>query len=238
MAVREKGKAADTATPQFTLEHFDWTGPDRLEVRGTFHGIAGAGNGLAVLIVHSDDGTHQLPAAGDQPPPVDGEPWDASFAWQEVPTAFTRADLLLGDDLVIALPDVGDGEAAAGPLPVSVRGAPGRPAGLADLRLEARLLAAQEDATSLRRELERAHESLARSVADLDMERSGRAEDSQRFRVRLEEMEAAMAEALEHAQTEVEAAAGARSALAEAATEMEQLLDRLRAASGGSRVGG
>src|SRR6187549_2269212 len=113
MAVREKGSPAKAAA-QFALEQFDWTGPDRLEVRGTFSGLAGAGTGPATLVVHGQDGVHHLPAAGDPPAPVDGEVWDVSFAWQEAPSAFRRAELLLGDDLVSALPDIGDGEEAAG----------------------------------------------------------------------------------------------------------------------------
>ena len=233
MAVREQDPAAPTATAQFTLEQFDWTGPDRLEVRGRFSGIGGAGRGSATLVVHGHDGVHRLPAAGDPPPPVDGEVWDASFAWQEVPSAFTRAELLLGDDLVIALPDVGDGEvAAATPLPVQ-RLDEGPPP-VADVRLEAQLLAAREEANALRLELERARESLARAVADLDVERAGRTDDSARFRDTLTAMEAAVAGALDGARAEVAAAAGAQAALAEATADVEQLLGRLRAAAGQS----
>ena len=232
MAVREKGPLA-TAAAQFALEQFDWTGPDRLEVRGTFSGLAGAGTGPATLVVHGQDGVHRLPAAGDPPPPVDGEVWDVSFAWQEVPSAFRRAELLLGDDLVIALPDVGDGEAAAANA-LTVRHVGGGQAAVADVRLEAQLLAAREEANALRLEVERARAALARAVADLDAERAGRRADSVRFRDALEAMEGAVAEALDGARAEVAAAAGARSALADATSGVEELLERLRAAAGQS----
>ena len=232
MAVREKGQAAEAASLEFALERFGWTGPDRLEVRGTFHGVGEASSGPATLVVHGQDGVHRLPAAGDPPPPVDGKAWDASFAWQEVPSAFTRAELQLGDDLVIALPDVGDGEAAAAPSSLAVRRVDGRPAAGTDVRLEAQLLAAREEANGLRLELERSREALARAVADLDMERAGRGEDSARFRAALDEMEGSVAKALDDARDEVAAAAGARTALADATADAEQLLDRLRAAAG------
>ena len=159
MAVREKGSAAHTATAQFALEQFDWTGPDRLEVRGTFSGLVGAGAGPATLVVYGHDGVHRLPAAGDPPPPVDGELWDASFAWQEVPSAFTRAELLLGDDLVIALPDVGDGEVAAA-MSLPVERFDDEPAPVADVRLEAQVLAAREEAN--------AQAALADATADVE----------------------------------------------------------------------
>ena len=232
MAVRETGQAAEAAPSEFALERFGWTGPDRLEVRGTFHGVGEASSGPATLVVHGQDGVHRLPAAGDPPPPVDGKAWDASFAWQEVPSAFTRAELQLGDDLVIALPDVGDGEAAAAPSPLAVRRVDGRSAAGTDVRLEAQLLAAREEANALTLELERAREALARAVADLDMERAGRGEDSARFRAALEEMEGSVAQALDDAHDEVAAAAHARTALAEATADAEQMLGRLRAAAG------
>ncbi len=232
MAVRETGKAAAAAPLEFALEHFGWTGPDRLEVRGTFHGVGKTSRGPATLVVHGQDGVHRLPVAGDPPPPVDGKAWDASFAWQEVPSAFTRAELQLGDDLVIVLPDVGDDEAAAAPMPLAARRADGRPAAGTDVRFEAQLLAAREEANGLRLELDRTHEALARAVADLDMERAGRGEDSARFRATLEEMETAVARALDDARDEVAAAAEARTALADATADAEQLLGRLRAAAG------
>jgi hypothetical protein len=108
----------------------------------------------------------------------------------------------------------------------------GRSAAGTDVRLEAQLLSAREQANGLRLELDRSREALARAVADLDMERAGRAEDSARFRAALEEMESAVAQALDDARDEVTAAAGARTALADATADAEQLLGRLRAAAG------
>ena len=113
-------------------------------------------------------------------------------------------------------------------------GGGGSPAPVADVRLEAQLLAAREEANALRLELERARESLARAVADLDVERAGRTEDSARFRDTLTAMEAAVAGALEGARAEVAAAAGAQAALADATADVEQMLGRLRAAAGQS----
>src|SRR3954453_20893879 len=92
---RRRSATAPGAAPTFSLEHFGWGAPDRLELAGVFSGIGGEAAGDPLLAVQGPDATHRLPAIPrpDAGPPDDGGRWTAAFAWQEAPVAFDRARL-------------------------------------------------------------------------------------------------------------------------------------------------
>ena len=207
------GKDDDT----FALERFDWAGPDLLEVSGTFTGLPPGAAGGPLLVVHGEDGAHELPPADGDAAPRPGELWHAAFAWQEPPAAFTTAELRLGAAHV-ALPGLRPGGEPAETL--AVEGAAAEPAEMeaaADvvpggrLRLEAELLAAGERTRELARELTRALAERDRARDDLEAERTGRAEDAARFRDGLAAVERAAAGELAAAQAQTDAARDARA---------------------------
>ena len=186
-------------SPTFTVEHFGWGAPDRLEVTGTFSGLEANPPAEAVLTVFGDDGAHRLPAIDeDGARKVDGARLTASFAWLETPVAFQHARLELGRSLAVDLlaPEAADG---GDPLPVELLDAddheeppaveaPRRAAevdvdGAADrLRLETQLLEETEQLEDARAIAREAEEALHRAQTDLAAERERRATDAERFR--------------------------------------------------------
>jgi hypothetical protein len=159
----------------FALERFEWEAPDRLGLSGWFSGLPV--DGLAaepVIVVHGTGGTHRLPAVSSDPSaPQDGRRWEAGFAWQEPPTAFAVAELQLGDGIVVELP-------APGSELESAHTDPG--AGAAELRLEAELVAVQEELREALASLGQSRHDLARAREDLDAEHARHAVDAERFR--------------------------------------------------------
>src|SRR5690348_7919638 len=98
-AGRHGATGAKRAT--FALERFSWVTPDRLELSGTFAGIGEAPGGEPVVVVRAADREVRLPAVAEtvSGAPEDGRPWQAHFAWQEVPVAFESATLAFGDEM-------------------------------------------------------------------------------------------------------------------------------------------
>ena len=221
-----------TIPTAFELERFDWAGPDRLEISGTFTGPPPAPPDGPLLVVHGEDGEHELPPAGPAATPQPGEPWEAAFAWQEPPAAFTTAELRLGAARV-DLPGLHPGDEPAATLAVVGEEAGAAPAARLEqepdtvpagrLHLEAELLAGRELARELERELLRAHAERDRACEDLETERTGRAADATRFREGLAAVERAAADELATAQAQADAAAAARD-------EVERLREELGAA--------
>jgi len=229
--------------PRFALERFEWSAPDRLELAGTFSGIADASAADPVLTVHGPDGPRRLPAYGDGAgPATDGERWTAAFAWLEPPVAFDRARLELGPALAVELPGPGEAEEGRflpvehmqdrnGDEPAPDAGAEaGAEADVAvtQLRLEAQLLDAQQqleearvDAQRAQNELERTREELERTREDLAAEREREAVDAVRYREGL-------AGVRESAEQALAAGALARSrAEQEAQSEIDALRERV-----------
>ena len=97
--------ASEGAT--FELERFAWAAPDRLELSGRFIGLPDVSADAPVLVIVGDDRVHRLPAVPDSlaGPPEEGRRWRAAFAWQGPPVAFDVAELQLGSDLVVELPE-------------------------------------------------------------------------------------------------------------------------------------
>jgi hypothetical protein len=232
----------------FDLERFEWAAPDRLQVVGTFDGIGETPVGAPTLVLHAAERTHSLAAAGRVKRPADGQSWMATFAWPEAPEPFHSAELQLGDDVTVELPEPGaaqaghrlevrQGAAEAAEPPTNDAGA--RPA--ADpterLRLQGDLLAAQEEAREARALADRAMEELSRAHQDLDAEREGRAADADRFRDGLATVRASAEEALAAEQesvvqlrTGLEAAEQARSEAQATVAALQERLETLEEA--------
>jgi hypothetical protein len=208
-----EGTASNGAT--FQLDRFEWATPDRLEIAGSFAGIEPPSM-APTLVVAGADGERRLTATPVDSP-VDGEQWTAAFLWQEPPVPFEQVELELGDGLSIALPAPGSSDAA-----LAIRGTPAPRPAAETLRLQAALLAAQEEA----REAVSAHgqvlQELARAREDLEAARSAHTADAERFKEGLAQVRDAGEEAL--AATEAESAA-----LRERVRELEGELDGVAA---------
>jgi hypothetical protein len=220
--------------PRFTLERFAWTAPDRLEVCGSFRELGDRPIGAPVLHLRASDRTYELPAIADglAGPHEQGGRWRATFAWLEPPVWFEAAELRLGGDLLVELPQPG---ALEEPGPVDQVEHAGD-AGLERLRLQAGLVAAQEDVRAARAMQEQLGEELRRAHADLEAERRRHASDADRFldslaRVRQSAEEAAASERAVVVRLERE--------LAEARAELEALrsVDRIVAEVRGPAAG-
>ena len=100
-----------TEAPTFALKRFAWETPDRLVVSGVFGDLPDlpdpATLGSPVLVVRAGEGVHDLPAVAESVagPPQDGKVWQAQFSWQDAPVAFAEAELRLGADLTVLLPE-------------------------------------------------------------------------------------------------------------------------------------
>jgi hypothetical protein len=191
-----------TATPTFELRRFAWATPDRLEVAGTFGGLQGAPPAAApVLVVRAGDRVHRLPAIPDSlsGPPAEGRVWQAHFAWQDAPVAFDVAELQLGANLVVALPEPGakrrllraqvlevrtaqTREAAARRETLEIVRSPAKPAEATSVGSQVELLAAQEEVREVRVAMALTQAELTRAREDLKAERERRSGDGERFR--------------------------------------------------------
>jgi hypothetical protein len=265
----------DQRVATFELERFVWGAPDRLELSGTFAGVGDAPAGAPVLVVRGNDDTHRLPAVPESVsgPPADGRRWLAAFAWLQAPVAFDAAVLEFGD-FTVELPEPGarrqlfrhqvlevrrsrataapaEAEPAAAAAPAEPElGAAAAPVGAEHVRLEAELLAAQEEAREARAALQRSEAELARAREDLSGERERAGADAERFRAGLARVQKSAADAIAAKDAELEGlharvaeleAAGeearrlrselerARGAAADASAQTEQLLARLTA---------
>jgi chromosome segregation ATPase len=113
-------------------------------------------------------------------PLEDGRRWEAAFAWQEPPAPFDIAELELGGGLVVELPEPrSEIQLSAHPLEVAQGGAGGS---AERLRLEADLVAAQEELREAGSALEQTREQLARAREDLEAAHARHAADADRFR--------------------------------------------------------
>jgi hypothetical protein len=198
-----------TAAPTFALKRFGWETPDRLVVSGVFGGLDEATTlGPPVLVVRAGDTVEHLSAVADSldGAPEDGEAWEAQFAWQDAPIAFGEAELRLGADVTVSLPEpsekrrlnrgrnllevrINNGavpsreatEIAHDP-PADAEAEPAAEnGGPAAVRAQVEVLAAQEEVRAVRVSLQQTEAELARAREDLEAERGRRAADSERF---------------------------------------------------------
>ncbi len=210
--VQRLGTVAEGAS--FRLERFEWAAPDRLELAGRFDGLQAPTAGTS-LVIRGADGDHRL-AGRVVSAPADGGSWSAAFLWREAPIAFETAGLDLGEGRVVTLPAPGPAAEAGQRLDIRVdrpprEAADGTARPMADaLRLQAALVAAEEEARHAQAAREGLEEELSRARQDLERHLSRHAADAERFRAGL----AAVQEVGEHA-------------LADALDENARLRDRL-----------
>jgi hypothetical protein len=123
-APKPKPVAVAAAAPTFMLKRFAWGAPDRLEVSGTFGGLHDApADASPVLIVSTGERIHRLPAVPNSlvGSPKEGRLWRAAFAWQDAPVAFEVAQLQIGADVVVRLPEPGATHRLSRPRALEVR---------------------------------------------------------------------------------------------------------------------
>lgn len=220
MAIENQTPAVVTLTmaPTFELRRFAWGTPDRLEVSGTFGGLPDlAADATPVLVVKEGETVHRLPAVPESldGPPADGRVWEAQFAWQHPPIAFSTAELQLAADLIVELPEPGSKRRLARPRMLKVRtisqdaaepraetaqAAPdpegpvsGRAASVGS---QVELMAAREEVREVRAVLQQTQAELTRAREDLEAERERRAGDSERFREGLAKLRQSAEDAL------------------------------------------
>jgi len=196
-----------TAAPTFALKRFGWETPDRLVVSGVFGGLDEATLlGPPLLVVRAGDAVLHLPPVADSVDgaPEDGEAWEVQFAWQDPPVAFGEAELRLGADVTVSLPDpsekrrlnrgrnllevrINNGAVPSHEATEIAHDPPSDAEPVADnggptaVRAQVELLAAQEEVRAVRVSLQQTEAELARAREDLEAERGRRAADSQRF---------------------------------------------------------
>ena len=206
---------ASTEAPTFALKRFAWETPDRLVVSGVFGDLPDlpdpATLGSPVLVVRAGEGVHDLPAVAESVagPPQDGKVWQAQFSWQDAPVAFAEAELRLGADLTVLLPEPSEKRRinrarnmlevrinnGADPSPETTEIAHDPPpeaeaepehaaenGGPAAVGAQVELLAAQEEVRAVQVSLQQTEAELARAREDLEAERTRQAADSERFR--------------------------------------------------------
>jgi len=213
------------ANETFELKRFVWATPDRLEIDGRFVGLGGSPTGHPVLVLRGPERTHRLPAVNGGTSVGDGENWHAAFAWQEAPTAFGAAELELGDELLVQLPEPrrDEDESELGVLDVRRRGGGGGER----LRLQADLFAVRSELGEANARLERVEKELARAREDLDEERAGRATDAKSFREGLSQAQGAAEETVADAASEVESLRARVGELTRSGADAERLRARL-----------
>ncbi|MBA3406704.1 MAG: hypothetical protein H0U06_01370 [Solirubrobacterales bacterium] len=207
----------------FELKRFVWATPDRLEIDGRFVGLGAAPTGRPVLVLRGTERTHRLPAVDDDAPVGEGEDWHAAFAWLEAPTAFGAAELELGDELLVDLPEpVRDAdESELDILDVRRRG------GTERLRAQSELLAVRSELGEAHVIRERVEKELARAQADVEEERAGRAADAKSFREGLLQAQGAAEETVADALGEIETLRARIAELTSTGAEAERLRTRL-----------
>ena len=108
---------------------------------------------------------HRLPAVPESfsGPPANGQVWQAQFAWQDPPVAFQGAELQLGAELIVELPEPGFKRRVARPRLLKVHTAPepghGRRSA-ASVGSQVELLAAQEEVREVRAALQQTRAEL------------------------------------------------------------------------------
>lgn len=99
-----------TTGPTFTVERFEQTAADRLELAGRWSGVRGRRFVRPTLDVHDPGGRRRrLLALLEHKPwaPVEGELWLAAFPWEGGPPRWTAVELAVATDVVVGLPAPG-----------------------------------------------------------------------------------------------------------------------------------
>lgn len=226
-------RASTAPAVTFEVERFERAGGDRLELVGRWYGVRGRRFIRPTLGVEVDGHQRRLLALLEDKPwaAVDGERWQAAFAWDGDPVEAT-VELAIGPDLAVELsPPSGTGDVRkrAGAAPVERREAH-------QPRTEA------IERAALERELKAARADAERRGAALERVRSTPSAEAEGLRTRLTVVEQAnrqLEDDLEAARGELAAARSAaeaerrsfgseRDALIEARDEAQAAADALR----------
>jgi hypothetical protein len=231
-----KGPTMAKDQPMFELARFAWGAPDRLELSGKFIGLPELPDEPPTLVINGEDGVHRLPVVGGSRsgPPRDGQRWDVVFAWQEPPVALASAELEIGRDIVVELPEPAAKRTRPRRQTLSVSRERAPEADAADderpeppvqqLRAQAELLSVQEALRQTVASLERSDEEVARLRDELAAERELRRADRQRF----DEALGSLSDAAE--QAVAEELSEARQTIEEREASLEELRVLLEAA--------
>jgi hypothetical protein len=237
-----------TTTDQaaFLLDRFQWTAPGRLHVEGAWTAIERNRLMDPVLVVGTDDGDRRLEAVQDVATNV--RRWSAVFPWEADAGEIRRAELQLGAGPVVELPlpTVDSSQRRHGRTRLAVRGVAhgGAPSPDGELiTIHAAMLAAREEATAAKEELELAQAAAHRAREDGEHDRVRRQREAERLHDALEtlrrlaeeslEKERGVAEQLRDERDEFEAAlAAARAEAAERDRQIERLEAELADALG------
>jgi chromosome segregation ATPase len=190
-------------------------------------------------VIRGADGDHRL-AGRVVSAPADGGSWSAAFLWREAPIAFETAGLELGEGRIVTLPAPGPAAQAGQRLDIRVSRPPHEPADVparpmaGALRLQAALVAAEDEARHAHAAREGLEEELARARQDIVRHQARHAADAERFRAGLatvqEVGEQALAEALDE-NARLQGRLGELQRVAEDNAGLRAELDRMRSAN-------
>jgi hypothetical protein len=156
----------------FEVERFEWVSGDRLELVGRWFGVRGRRFLRPMLDVEVEGDRRRVLALLEHKPWAadDGEEWVATFAWEGDRVAFGSAELAVGPDLAVELPQ------PSGP----ARGRKRRSAGRAQQEKPRRSTAAL-----LKSELATARAEIERLKQKVDRGRATHAAEAEELRTRL-----------------------------------------------------
>jgi hypothetical protein len=172
----------------FSLVRFEWTPPDRLEVVGAWVGVDRDDLSKVMLSLYGPRSTHRLQAIGGNL--ANMRNWSAVFAWTGDPDTVERAELVVGETLVVDLPVSNSKQPRRrfGRTSLPVRDVepqtpePSAPAADADvLALHAAMVAAQDEAAEARDVLARVEAEGERAREQAKRERTLRESDVARL---------------------------------------------------------
>jgi hypothetical protein len=172
----------------FSLVRFEWTPPDRLEVVGAWVGVDRDDLSKVMLSLYGPRSTHRLQAIGGNL--ANMRNWSAVFAWTGDPETVERAELVVGETLVVDLPVSNSKQPRRrfGRTSLPVRDVepqtpePNAPAADADvLALHAAMVAAQDEAAEARDVLARVEAEGERAREQAKRERTLRESDVARL---------------------------------------------------------
>jgi cell division protein FtsB len=246
MGGSEGGRTASqpeaAAAASFALERFDWVAPDLLEVAGRFSNVPETAVADPVLIIRSGERTHRLGMAPESEPRsgrvglrrFGGAQWRALFEWPGPPRSVDRAALELGEGFVVELPRPGAPRTGRRVLDVGRR-ALSPLAGADQIRLQAELTAAREEAEDARGQLNEAEQVVRRLRQDLEVQRKRREAEATRFHEALEDMRGTAEEAVSAERNRAEALRaelqGAQETAEQARRDLEAMREELTAAA-------
>src|SRR5919108_659002 len=160
MAEAVEPASTGTSGIAFELDRLEMAGGDRLEVNGRWFGVRGRRFIRPSLTLLADEEQRRLLAHLDHKPwaAEDGEPWQATFPYQEQDDQWVEAELNVAPDITVTLP-----------MPGTARPRRRRPGATAEAPRSARRSHAQPSAelVKARREIHRLQQELERRVAEV-----------------------------------------------------------------------